>query len=481
MIMKKLRRYLATAVLALFGMTLSAQEVSPVDFMRLNPYQLVANPATDLPYEAVMSMFIGNVNLNFHNTGLHYDNLFDFDAQGRPQTVNLHKLADGLKPNNYLGLDFNENIFMLSRRVKKGLMTYSHNVRAQVGATYNDGLFKLLAYGNGAFVGDDNPAVVDMKVDAHVFQEFALGYQYNVTEQLSLGGWAKLLFGFGNVKSDAATARLYTDPDSYALRLQEEVALKASLPSLFCIKDDELITRGNLAVADLFRNPGFGLDFAAEYRFDERFSAVAAVRDLGFISWGANNFERTGDIDDNGQFYDNGDFLFSGIDGEQLNHIVNDEAYRKAFLDTLQGYFRIRAAEKGRYATPLHTNLLLRGNYDLDANNRFIAQVQGRFTGCGFRPALTLAYSGSFWNNLNVCATYTMMPNSYANFGLGLSAMIETCNIYVTTNNLIGCFNPLNSSNVNAQVGIVFNLFLPEKRFIDESGRPQYLNGNDGD
>ena len=481
MIMKKLRRYLATAVLALFGMTLSAQEVSPVDFMRLNPYQLVANPATDLPYEAVMSMLVGNVNLNFHNTGLHYDNLFDFDAQGRPQTVNLHKLADGLKPNNYLGLDFNENIFMLSRRVKKGLMTYSHNVRAQVGTTYNDGLFKLLAYGNGAYVGNDNPAVVDMKVDAHVFQEFALGYQYNVTEQLSLGGWAKLLFGFGNVKSDAATARLYTEPDSYALRLQEEVALKASLPSLFCIKDDELITRGNLAVADLFRNPGFGLDFAAEYRFDVRFSAVAAVRDLGFISWGANNFEMTGDIDDNGQFYDNGDFFFSGIDGEQLNHIVNDEAYRKAFLDTLQGYFRIRAAEKGRYATPLHTNLLLRGNYDLDANNRFIAQVQGRFTGCGFRPALTLAYSGSFWNNLNVCATYTMMPNSYANFGLGLSAMIETCNIYVTTNNLIGCFNPLNSSNVNAQVGIVFNLFLPEKRFIDESGRPQYLKGNDGD
>ena len=480
MIMRKLRRYIATVALALLGMTLTAQEVSPVDFMRLNPYQLIANPATDLPYQAVMSMLVGNVNLNFHNTGLHYDNLFDFDAQGRPKTVNLHKLAAGLKPNNYMGLDFNENIFILSRRVKKGLMTYSHNVRAQVGATYNDGLFKLLAYGNGAFVGENNPAVVDMKVDAHVFQEFALGYQYNVTEQLSLGGWAKLLFGFGNVKSESATARLFTDPDSYALRLQEDVALKASLPGLFGIKDDELITRGNLAVGDLFRNPGFGLDFAAEYRFDERFSAVAAVRDLGFISWGANNFGMTGMVNDNGQFYDNGDFLFSGIDGEQLNLIINDEAYRTAFLDSLKGYFHLHAAEKERYATPLHTNLLLRGNYDLDANNRFIAQVQGRFTGCGFRPALTLAYSGSFWNNLNVCATYTMMRDSYANFGLGLSAMIETCNIYVTTNNLIGCFNPLNSSNVNAQVGIVFNLFLPEKRFVDESGRPQYLNGREG-
>ena len=47
MIMRKLRRYIATVALALLGMALTAQEVSPVDFMRLNPYQLIANPATD--------------------------------------------------------------------------------------------------------------------------------------------------------------------------------------------------------------------------------------------------------------------------------------------------------------------------------------------------------------------------------------------------------------------------------------------------
>ena len=475
MMMRKLKRYIVTVVLAWLGSTLMAQEASPVDFMRLNPYQLNANPATDLPYEAVMSMVIGNLNLDIHNTGMRYDNLFDFDAQGRPKMVNPRKFADGLKDSNYLGLDFNENFFVLSRRVKKGLMTYSHNIRAQASANYNDGLFKLLAYGNGAFVGEDNPAVADMRLDAQVFQEFALGYQYNVTERLSLGGWAKMLFGFAHAKSEAFSARLFTDPDSYAIRLQEDIAVKASLPSFFCIEDDALITRGNLTVADLFHNPGFGLDFAAEYRFDNRFSAVAAVRDLGFISWGANNFRMKGDINDNGQFYDEGDFLFEGIDDEQLQRIIADEAYRTAFLDTLKDYFRIGSEEAERYVAPLHTNLLLRGNYDLDANNRFVAQVQGRFTGCGFRPALTLAYSGSFWDNLNVCATYTVMPGSYANLGLGISAMIETCNIYLTTSNIIGCFNPLNSSNVNAQVGIVFNLFLPEKRFIDESGRPEYL------
>ena len=68
-----------------------------------------------------------------------------------------------------------------------------------------------------------------------------------------------------------------------------------------------------------------------------------------------------------------------------------------------------------------------------------------------------------------------MMPHSYDNIGFGISAMIETCNIYLTTNNLFGFFKPLNTSRFNAQVGIVFNLFLPERHYIDESGMPEYL------
>ena len=92
-----------------------------------------------------------------------------------------------------------------------------------------------------------------------------------------------------------------------------------------------------------------------------------------------------------------------------------------------------------KYTTPLNTNLMLRGNYDLDANNRFSAQVQGRFYGSGFRPALTFAYNGYFYEKLDVCVTYTMMPNSYDNIGLGISGrLFKTCNIYLTTNNVIG-------------------------------------------
>ena len=473
--MKSSLRLLIIIVLAFVYASVAAQQVSPVDFMRLNPYQMNSNPATDLPYESVMSLVIGNNSLDVQNTSLHYDNFFSFDAQGRPVTLNLRQLANSLKKNNFLGFNANVDIFTLYRRLNKGLITINYSVKAQSDTKFNEGLFMLLGYGNSAFVGENNPVCVKMNVNAQIYQEFAVGYQINVTKQLSLGGKAKMLFGFGNVVTDAFDAKLFTDADTYALRLEEDVAMRTSLPNVFYVKDGKLKANGPFKAGELFRNPGFGIDLAAEYRFNEQFSAVAAVHDLGFIHWGLNNIEMTSQLNDVGQFYDNGSFLFNGMDWEQLQLITSDETYRQQFLDTLKQYFQLEFFPLEKYNTSLNTNLLLRGNYDLDAHNRFSAQVQGCFLGSGFRPAFTLAYCGSFYDNLNVCATYTMMPHSYDNIGFGISAMIETCNIYLTTNNLFGLFKPMNTSAFSAQVGIVFNLFLPERRYVDESGMPEYL------
>ena len=475
MMMKKIFVFLGVAALSLTLGALEAQTVSPVDFMRLNPYQMNANPATDLPYQSVMSLVIGNTGLDIQNTTLRYDNLFEFDAQGRPATVSLTRFANSLKENNYLGFDADMDFFTLYKRPKKGLVTINWGVKAHGDAKVNDGLFKLLGYGNGAFVGEDNPARVNMDVNVQAYQELAVGYQLNVNEKLSVGWKTKLLFGVVDVKTDAFDAELFTDPDSYALRMKEDIAMRFSMPNaVYVDKNGNLKGNGPFSVGELFRNPGFGVDLAAEYRFDERFSAVAAIHDLGFIHWGKNNIAMTGQVNDAGQFYDNGDFLYNGLGVDELQLIISDDWYREQFLDTLQQYFQLEFAPTESYNTSLNTNLLLRGNYDLDAQNRFSAQLQGCFMGSGFRPAFTVAYCGSFFDNLNVCATYTAMPHSYDNIGLGVSAMIETCNIFLTTNNLIGLFKPLNASGFNARVGIVFNLF-PERRYTVDELSPTIL------
>lgn len=458
--MKKIYKSVLSLSLLLTAFTVMGQNVSPVDFMRLNPYQLNSNPAADLPYQKVMSLVIGNVNVNVKNTGLHYNNLFEFNAQGQPAVISLRKIADNMNPENEFNVDMSENLFFLCRQLEEGMLTVGYNIRGGFDTKFNDGLFKLLAYGNSAFVGEDCPATIDMSLNANVYQEFAVGYQINLTDHLSLGGRAKLLFGYANVDTEVCQAKLVTYADSYALRLYEDIAAKASLPSFFVVEEGLLKPQGKFSFADLFHNPGFAVDLGVDYRFNEHFGLAAAVNDLGFIHWGSQNYQMVRAVNDAGQYYDNGSFFFQGMDIEQMEQIASGNA---SVLDTLKQYLQLNIEKGMDYNTMLNTNLMVRGYYDLNPQNRFIAQVQGQSRKGGFIPAFTLAYCGSFWNNMSLCASYTAMPNSYTNFGLGLGAMIGTCHVYVATNNILGCFNPLNSNGFNVQAGIVFNMFKDDE------------------
>ena len=277
---KKTYRILTALALTFVLASGHAQQVSPVDFMRLNPYQMNANPATDLPYQSVMSLVIGNIGLDVENTTLRYDNLFEFDAQNRPSIVNLRQFANSLKENNFLGVQANWDLFTLYKRFDKDLWTFNWGVKVQGDLKYSDGLFKLLGYGNSAFVGEDNPVKVNMDLNLMAYQEWAIGYQMNVTEQLSVGGKAKLLFGVVDVKTDVFNAELYTDPDTYALRLKEHALVKAAMPNAVYIDETgKLMGNGPFSMGELFRNPGFGIDLAAEYHYDEEFSVVAAIQE----------------------------------------------------------------------------------------------------------------------------------------------------------------------------------------------------------
>lgn len=457
-------------VLALMmGMNVAkAQQVSPIDFMKMNPYQMKSNPTAKLPYESVMSIAIGNTNLSLQHTGLRYDNFFDFDAQGVPKTINLRKFANGLNDSNFLGINVETQLLTLYRSIGNGMLTFDWGVKGQGDLKFSDDLFKLLAYGNSVFVGEGNPANVDVNLNLNVYREFAVGYQHNINEKLSIGGRAKLLFGLANIATSNANAKLFTDPDSYALRIMENVGMMASLPRVFALENGALNTNVGFKLGDLFRNMGFGVDLGAEYRFNEHFGMMAAVNDLGFIRWKLNNVKLEGEIEDAGQFYDDGSFLFNGLDMDQLQLIISDEYYRERFLDTLKQYFPTELKNADRYTTRLNANVLLRGYYDIDGKNRFTLQAQGMFYNSGFRPAVTLAYSGSFFKKIDVCASYTVMKNSYDNIGLGLAFNLGVFHIYAASNNVLGLFKPLNTSALDAQVGIVFNLWKAENRVADD-------------
>lgn len=180
-----------------------------------------------------------------------------------------------------------------------------------------------------------------------------------------------------------------------------------------------------------------------------------------------------GNVSDAGQFYDDGSFVFEGLSTDELQMIISDKSYRRMFLDTLKQYFDFRTEISDDYRSSLPTSFLLRGSFDLNEHNRFSAQFQGCFRSDGFRPAVTLAYGGSFFDKIEVSGTYTMMRGSLVNIGVGVGFNLGAFHIYGATSNLFS-INTGNSKWRDIQAGIVFNLWDKDRQ--KGSYAPSYLN-----
>lgn len=466
----------------LFVMVMSsaavAQIVSPVDFMRGNPRVMNANPATFIPERGYFDFLLGGFNFGVQNIGLKYDNFFRFNNMGQPTVLDLDKGIASLRDVNYVNNYFNLDVFSFGRRTRHGFFTYTHKIREIESFSYSKDLVQLLAKGNSAFLGA-RPANIDLGIAMRAFQEFDFGYQMCLLDQLNVGVRLKFLMGLANVKTDALNIKLYTDPDTYALSLMAKGIVNATVPYGFDIVDGNLVPDNAFNVGALFKNYGAGIDLGAEYKIDNQIGVAAAINDLGVISWNTYSAELDAGLQDGGSFYHDGAFVFSGITQDHVNGIINDPNYLNHLLDSLSNYYQFGMKKTAGYKTGLNTNMMVRGYYDFDPENRLSAQIMGYNMGLGMKPAMTIAYTGTFGNKYDVVATYTMMPGSYDNVGVGLSANFGGLMFYVATNNLFGFFNPANISQMNLQFGISFTagdkvsrdetvVIKREKKHLDE-------------
>jgi len=453
--MRKIEKWFVVALMVMAMPMLRAQDTSPVTFMRLNPYQTNLNVATDLPYYCYFSPGLGNFGINTQYTSVGIINLFR-------SGFNLGNLMDLLEDDNYIAVDLNHNLRCLGVRAGNGMVSYNHNLRVRGYAHFNYCLFKLLAYGNTAFLGEDNPATVKFDWDTQAYHEYALGYQFNVADDFSLGIRAKLLFGIADLTTDAFDMMLYTDTNDNTVFFKEDVALHYSLPRMFQLEDGSLTTNGPFGLSDFFHNPGFGLDLAASVRIYDCINVTAAVNDLGSITWKENNMQLNGKLNEDGQYYEENMLAFDGVDAEHLERFFTDSEYRSAVMDTLYECFDFNTTTMEPYKTKLPTSFLLRGSYDLNESHRFIAQFQGCFRGDGFRPAFTLAYNGCFFNKIDLCGTCSIMKGSIATIGMGLGFKFGAFQMYAASSNWLN-LNLGGSKVRNYQAGIVFTIGQVEK------------------
>lgn len=454
--MKQIRLIISLLLISVMG-TAYAQVVSPVDFMRNNSRASFANPAFFSKDYGYFDFGLGGINIGFQNIGLKYDSFFRYNAAGQPQVLDLDNGLARLRDKNYLNTFLNIDVFNCGRRTKYGFFTYSHRIREWESLRYSKDLVKLIAAGNGSFVGA-NSADIDIALSVRAVQEFNFGYQMCLTDKLNIGARVKFLMGITDARTGVFNLQLNTDADSYALRLMADMNAKASLPyKIEEVNGWPTITDRRFNMANLFKNYGAGIDLGAEYIINDQFGVAAAINDLGFISWKNNTAQFHAGFVDGGSMYQNGGLVFEGLSNEAVNAILDDADVLKQYIDTLKQCIDVNLTTGVRYTTGLNTSLMVRGYYDLTPEHRFSAQLMGFATGIGMKPAMTLAYTGSFGDNYDVVATYTMMPGSYDNLGIGLSANFGGFIMYVASNNILGFFNSANITQTNLQFGLAFS------------------------
>ena len=455
--MKQIRIYITLVLVAFMGSMAFAQMPTPVDFMRNNPRVVFANPASYTADYGYFDLGLGGINIGALKMGLKYDKFFQFNSQGQPVVLDLDQGIASLRKNNYVNSFVNVDIFHCGRRTKYGYFTYTHRFRERESFRFNKDMMELMAHGNATFLGESNPANIDMGVAAKVFQEFDFGYQMSLTEQWNIGLRLKFLMGYADSKSKTVNVKLFTDPETYALRMTGALGIRASLPYEFYMEDGRIeIKDRRFNPASLFKNYGLGVDLGGEYQIDDQWGIAAAINDLGFIRWKDHALSFEGNLQDGGVLYDDGSVVFSGLTPQQVSAMIQDPNYFDGITDTLIQYVQYDLANLSGYTSGLNANLMVRGYYDLTPEHRFSAQLTGCNFGLGLKPALTLAYTGSFADKYDVVTTYTMMPGSYDNLGIGLSANFGGMLIYVATNSIFGLFNPANRTLTHAQFGLSF-------------------------
>lgn len=455
------------SILVLCSLNIFAQDGTTLHFMRLNPYSNFSNPSSFLQYKGYVGVpAISNINVAATNTGFHYNTLFGTNSEGTITTIKLNDFVKKLsKKGNYLNSNIALNIIDFGFRTKHLMVSFSYRLRFDEYFSYSQDLFALPTYGNMHFVGENNAAKPSFNLCINTYQEFAIGFQTEITPHVYIGVRPKLLFGIAHAQTKSAQATLYSNPDDYSMRLKYQ--MDASVLSMIPINIDDNFNVSIDPQAFLqdwrraFKNVGAAIDLGATYRINERWGVSASILDLGFICWRTGGQRISSAIDSSSTRYNDGSFIFTGLTMDDLGKIQqNPEEFKRELL----GYFPMNHEALTKSTTALSGRFLVEGYCNVGKYHRFSALFQGRIINKQFIPSLTVAWNGNFLNVFDLCVNYTIAKNSYTNLGVGVGFNLGVFHIYAATDNLIAiCTDKnvqrslLNANNANIQLGIVFD------------------------
>ena len=425
-----------------------AQADRSLYFLPILPNARTVNPAISPQYNIYVGVpFLSSVQTGSENTFTYED---IFKQEGDSLYLDRDYLLDNMKENNFGNINLTEEVFAFGIKAKKNYFHFRIADMFNANLNLRKEIVKFFLYGNGSeeYLGK----TVDLggnSINLTYYREYSFGYSRQINNKWNVGANLKYLQGIANFYTESLDFKIFTDPDDFAISAQSDIRIHSAAPN----SDDEDLGAehfiGNTG------NPGFAFDVGGQFKLNEKWDFAASVLNVGGITWKKNvQSWVTSDPDkvityegfDIGDFFEDG-----GLDKDQIEDV----------FDSISDEFGIEETEIA-YKTKIPVNLDLNANYNLGIKNRFSGLVSTQFVADHVWPSLSLAYTRKFSDTLNLMFSYTALPHSYLNLGVGFAANLGPLQFYLALQNIYAAFALSQSDMFHVRFG--FNLVFDGER-----------------
>lgn len=404
-----------------------------------------------------------------------FGDLIEYNEQIDSFIFFLHPLGkggeaflDALDENNSFITEVSTSLASFGFRYEETYFTFDIKERISFRMDYSKDYLRF------PIVGPDSGQFFDMKlgVDFSLMNEFSLGASHKLAEGLTVGVRGKLLFGQANARSERFDLSLATSEDIW--ELQNDVSINTSAPYLvdfinFAVGAPiELIT-GDLedfeiedpTTGDILqlvvnpRNFGLALDIGVDYQLYDWLQLTASVVDFGSVNWKDNmiNLQHKAQYD---------------FEGVEIDLADDENDFTGSFLDSLDNTFDNFTASSVAYRTWLPTKLYLGGAFYPHEMISFGLLSRTEFYRGEVNQQFSVSANFHPFRTLSTTLSYSIINNTYQNFGFGLALNAGPLNLFLLTDTGPSVyFFPKKASNLNMMVGMNIVIGCRKERKYD--------------
>lgn len=446
---------IAVAAVASLTVTLSANaQLRSSYFMNGSTQRYDMNPALSPSRGYISIPVVGGLYTSLESNFLSADNFFFPNGEGNGVVTYMHKSVSAeeflakLPEQNSIELGLNDQIFSMGNYFRGGFWSVGVRLRSETNIDIPKDFFaltKTLSQGSYNISG--------MGLESNNFIEASLGYTFPIKDVFTLGVRAKVLLGVARASAKLDKVNITLGENSYRAELAGTLEANIAGQSFDGIEGeltmDEFI--GHVTDFSQFdpsniNSVGFAIDAGIEWTFrDEQIRVSAAINDLGYNAWSANNAFCAS--------IDNINFAFNGYDFES----------NEVMVEQPEAITLVATPDKISGNVPLHSSIVAGVEYNFLGDligvgalwntknyaNRSWNSISGAVT---LRPTswLTASATYSYVNSLGVLGIATNVHTSFCNLFCGVDYIATK---YGTASG--GAIPvPLNQNSVNLAFGL---------------------------